>query len=70
MWIIKSNMAKSRTEYLNIRIAQEKYRKNYLESIDRLYILSKEQLKKRCKRCNATFGKEKIKLIDKVEYFE
>ena len=30
----------------------------------------KERLKKRCKQCNATFGKGKIKLINKIKYHE
>ena len=67
---IKLNAVRSRIEHLNIREAQEKYRKNYLESINRLHMLSKEWLKKRYKRYNITFGKEKMKSINKLKYYK
>ena len=51
-------------------MAQEKFRKTYLESINRFHILSRERLKKRCKRYNVTFKKKKIKSINKVKYYE
>ena len=64
------NIERSRREYLELKTQQEAYRKKYLETTGRLAKWKKEKIKRKFKYCNKTFGKKKLKAINRVEYKE
>ena len=66
---IKMNIERTR-EYLNLRAQQEALRRKYLETIGRIMQQKREKQKRQFKRCNNTFGKHKLKIINRVEYRE
>ena len=69
-WSIKMNIERSRKEYLDIKDQQALLRKRYLEDTGRTAQWKKEKQKRQFKRCNSTFGKQKMKSINKVEHVE
>lgn len=69
-WSIKMSIERSRREYLDIKVQQTKLRKTYLEDAGRIAQWKKEEQKRQFKRCNSTFGKQRMKSINKVEFKE
>ena len=65
---IKMNIERSRREYLNLRAQQEALRRKYLETTGRIMQQKREKQKRQFKCCNNTFGKCKLKAINRVEY--
>ena len=66
-WSIKINIERSRRDYLNLRAQQEALRRKYLETIGRITQWKREKQKRQFKHCNNTFGKHKLKAINRVE---
>ena len=64
------NVECSRRHYLNLRAQQEFLQQNYLETTRRSAQWIKEKQKRQFKRCNSTFGCQKIKAMNRVEYRE
>ena len=67
-WSIKMNIKRSRRDYLNLRAEQEALRRKYLETTRTILQWQREKQKRQFKRCNSTFGKRKLKAINRVEY--
>ena len=66
-WSIKMNIERSRREYLNLRAQQEALRRKYLEITGRITQWKREKQKRQFKYCNHTFGKCKLKAINRVK---
>ena len=64
------NIEYSRREYLNLRVQQEVLRRKYLETTGRILQWKREKQKKQIKHFNNTFGRCKLKAINRVEYRE
>ena len=69
-WSIKMNIECSRRDYLNLRAQQEALRRKYLETTGRITQWQREKQKRQFKHYNYTFGKRKLKAINRVEYRE
>ena len=64
------NIECSRREYLNLRAQQEALRRKYLETMGTIIQWKREKEKRQFKHCNNTFGRRKLKAINRVEYRE